>query len=109
MDWKSVCVWVCAQMATFGARMTELGLDDRWLVREGKVVIRRGEIKAIAPLPEKQKGRAGYAVPPDFDASLLGPVTATSQEAAYTSVADVMAERWVIIREQVCMSAWRVL
>lgn len=82
--------------------MMQMGLDEKWLVKEGKVAIRRAVIKTADASKDDQPT---HAVPDSFDPTLLGNVDASSQEAAYASIPEVMAQRWATLREQV--RVWR--
>ena len=93
---------LAVQMHAFGERMASLGLDEKWLVREGKVAVRRGEIKSGAPaVPRSQTDEPPpHAVPADFDADLIGPVDASSKETALASLVEAIAQRWMTLHEQ---------
>ena len=85
--------------------MRQYDLDERWLLREGRVAIRRRQIKSSSTAAEEQGDEAAsHAVPQDFDASLLGPgaVDVSSEEAACASLAQLMSERWMALHDEVC-------
>lgn len=103
-------------MATFGKQMAELKLNEKWLVREGKVLIRKtvsdGQIggtakTASAPClasAEAEADRAAarpYQVPDDFDASLITAVDSSSAEAAHETLSKAVALRWIDLRTEV--------